>query len=199
MNGIEKITERIAAQNDADMKALMARAEAQAKAVYNGYQAAADQDYKDTLEKGKKDAAERIERLGSVAQLEARKLQLAAKQEMLGKAYELAYQKLLSLPEEQYAALLTRLAVAASDTGTEALVFSETDRSRYGKRVVLAANEQLEQQGRTGRLTLSQESRSFQGGLYIQNGQVETNCTFAALIRLQREQTAKDVAEILFD
>ncbi len=199
MNGIEKITERIAAQNDADMKALMARAETQAKAIYDGYQAAADQDYKDTLEKGKKDAAERIERLGSVAQLEARKLQLAAKQEMLGKAYELAYQKLLSLPEEQYAALLTRLAVAASDTGTEALVFSETDRSRYGKRVVLAANEQLEQQGRTGRLTLSQESRSFQGGLYIQNGQVETNCTFAALIRLQREQTAKDVAEILFD
>ena len=199
MNGIEKITERIAAQNDADMKALKARAEAQAKAVYDGYQAAADQDYKDTLEKGKKDAAERVERLGSVAQLEARKLQLQAKQEMLEKAFALAYQKLLALPEDQYAALLTRLAVAASDTGTEALVFSQTDRSRYGKRVVLAANEQLEQQGCTGRLTLSEESRSFQGGLYVQNGQVETNCTFAALIRLQREHTAKDVAEILFD
>ena len=52
MNGIEKITERIAAQSGADVKALMDRANAQAKAIYDGYQAAADQDYADTLKKG---------------------------------------------------------------------------------------------------------------------------------------------------
>lgn len=150
MNGIEKITERIAAQNDTDIKALMNRAEAQAKAVYEGYVAAADDDYKATVKKGEKDARERVERLGSVAQLEARKLQLAAKQEMLEKAFELAYQKLLSLPEDRYAELLTRLAVGASTTGSEALIFSQTDRSRYGKRVVIAANEQLGKEGRPG-------------------------------------------------
>ena len=186
MNGIEKITERIAAQNDTDIKALMNRAEAQAKAVYEGYAAAADDDYKATVKKGEKDARERVERLGSVAQLEARKLQLAAKQEMLEKAFELAYQKLLSLPEDRYA-------------GSEALIFSQTDRSRYGKRVVIAANEQLGKEGRTGNLTLSEESRDFQGGLYVQDGNVETNCTFRALIRLQRQNTAKDVAAVLFD
>lgn len=199
MNGIEKITERIAAQSDADVKALMGRANAQAKAIYDGYQAAADQDYADTLKKGESDAAQRVERLGSVAQLEARKLQLKTKQEMLAEAYDLAYKKLLDLPEDQYAQLLTRLAVNASQTGTEALVFSETDRSRYGKRVVIAANELLEQQGKAGKLTLSEESRPFQGGLYVQNGNVEVNCTFAALIHLEKEQTAKDVAGILFD
>ena len=69
MNGIEKITERIAAQSNADVKALMGRANAQAKAIYDGYQAAADQDYADTLKKGESDAAQRVERLGSVAQL----------------------------------------------------------------------------------------------------------------------------------
>ena len=199
MNGIEKITERIAAQSDADVKALMDRANAQATAIYNGYQAAADHDYANTLKKGESDAAQRVERLGSVAQLEARKLQLKTKQEMLAKAYDLAYKKLLELPEDQYAQLLTRLAVNASQTGTEALVFSQTDRSRYGKRVVIAANELLEQQGKSGKLTLSEESRPFQGGLYVQSGNVEVNCTFAALIRLEKEHTAKDVAGILFD
>ena len=199
MNGIEKITERIAAQSDADVKALMDRANAQATAIYNGYQAAADHDYANTLKKGESDAAQRVERLGSVAQLEARKLQLKTKQEMLTEAYDLAYKKLLELPEDQYAQLLTRLAVNASQTGTEALVFSQTDRSRYGKRVVIAANELLEQQGKSGKLTLSEESRPFQGGLYVQSGNVEVNCTFAALIRLEKEQTAKDVAGILFD
>ena len=151
------------------------------------------------MKKGEKDARERVERLGSVAQLEARKLQLAAKQEMLEKAFELAYQKLLSLPEDPYAQLLTRLAVGASTTGSEALIFSQTDRSRYGKRVVIAANEQLGKEGRPGNLTLSEESRDFQGGLYVQDGNVETNCTFRALIRLQRQNTAKDVAAVLFD
>lgn len=199
MNGIEKITERIAAQSDADVKALMDRANAQAKAIYDGYQAAADQDYAETLKKGESDAAQRVERLGSVAQLEARKLQLKTKQEMLEEAFALAYRKLLELPEDQYAQLLTRLAVNASQTGSEALVFSQTDRSRYGKRVVIAANELLEQQGKPGKLTLSEESRPFQGGLYVQNGNVEVNCTFAALIRLEKEKTAKDVAGILFD
>ena len=118
MNGIEKITERIAAQSNADVKALMDRANAQAKAIYDGYQAAADQDYANTLKKGVSDAAQRVERLGSVAQREARKLQLKTKQEMLAEAYDLAYKKLLELPEDQYAQLLTRLAVNASQTGT---------------------------------------------------------------------------------
>lgn len=199
MNGIEKITERIAAQADTDAKALTAKAQAQAKAIYDGYQAAADQDYQNTLKKGEKDAKERVERLGSVAQLEARKLQLKTKQELLEETFQKAYEKLLALPEDQYAALLTRLAVSSVTTGSEALVFSQTDRSRYGKRVVIAANEQLEKAGKPGRLTLSEEARPFQGGLYVQDGSVEVNCTFAALLRVQREHTAKDVAAILFD
>ena len=65
--------------------------------------------------------------------------------------------------------------------------------------MVIAANEQLGKEGRTGNLTLSEESRDFQGGLYVQDGNVETNCTFRALIRLQRQNTAKDVAAVLFD
>lgn len=199
MNGIEKITDRIAAQAEAQEKAMNDRAETQARAVYAGYQAAADQDYKDALEKGRRDAEQRVERMGSVSQLEARKLQLAAKQEMLEKAFQRAYEKLLALPEEEYGKLLVSLAVKASETGDEALIFSQTDRSRWGKKVVLAANEALAAQGKNAALTLSEESRDFRGGLYLQKGQVETNCTFAALIRLQRDRSSRAVAEILFN
>jgi V/A-type H+-transporting ATPase subunit E len=78
-------------------------------------------------------------------------------------------------------------------------LFSTTDRARYGKRVVLAANEQLEQQGKTAKLTLSEESRPFRGGLYVQSGKIETNCTFSTLLRLQRQQMAGEVAKVLFD
>lgn len=199
MNGIDKITSRIAADGNSEAQALLSRSRQQADAIYNGYQAAADHDYQQALAQGKKDAAERVERLGSVSQLEARKLQLTAKQEMLDKAFDLALRKLLSMPEEQYVSLLASLAVKGSDTGTESLIFSHTDRNRIGKKVVLLANETLSAQGRTGALKLSEESRPFQGGLYIQNGNVETNCTFAALVRLQRQTAAKEAADMLFD
>ncbi len=199
MNGIDKITERIAADSGSEIQALLERADTQAKEIVAGYQAAADQDYQDAVKQGKRSAAERIERMDSVSQLEARKLHLQTKQEMLNQAYDLARKKLLRLSEEEYISLLIKLAVKGAETGSEALVFSETDRNRCGKQVVLGANERLKQQGHVGALTLSEESRSFQGGLYLQNGNVETNCTFDALIRAVRQDSTKEIAEILFD
>lgn len=198
MNGIEKITQRISADTQQEAQILMDNAKAQAAEITAGYHAEAEAAYAEALEKGKKAAQDRIERLTGVAQLEAKKLQLAARQEMLDKAFDLALKNMLELPEEQYADLLTKLALKASTTGTEALIFSETDRARYGKRVVMAANEVLEREGKTAALTLSEESRPFQGGLYVQSGKVETNCTFASLVRLQRQNIAREIADILF-
>ena len=53
----------------------------------------------------------------SVAQMEARKVTLAAKQEMVEQAYQRALEKLCALPEEQYTAVLAALLVQASSTG----------------------------------------------------------------------------------
>lgn len=199
MNGIEKITERIAADTRQELDKILTDARTEAARIAADYDAKAQADYNEALAKGKADADYRIERMSGVAQLEARKLKLSAKQEMLDKAFAAAQEKLLAMPEDQYAQLLTKLAVNGVSTGKEALVFSVKDRPRYGKRVVIAANEQLEAMGRTAELTLSEESRDFEGGLYIQNGNIENNCTFPTIIRMLREQMAGEVAKILFD
>lgn len=198
MNGIEKLTERIAADTQQEATALRNQAQAQAQEILNQYSAAAEETYTATLSKGKADAAQRVERMEGVARLEAKKRHLATKQEVLDQAFQLARQKMLDLPEEEYVALLVKLTLHASVTGKETLIFSQTDRARYGKRVVVAANEALIAAGKTGALTLSEESRPFQGGLYVQDGKVETNCTFSALVRLQRQTMAKEIAELLF-
>ena len=199
MEGIEKITAKILSDAQADIDQLNAQTQEKADAIARQARAQADKETADILARGQKAADERLERLSSAAQMEKRKLALAAKQEVLGEAFDLALDKLCSLPEEDYIALLTRLAVEASETGKEQLIFSEADRARVGKQVVIAANEQLEKAGKPAKLTLSEEARPFQGGLYVQDGSVEVNCTFAALLRVQREHTAKDVAAILFD
>ena len=199
MNGIEKLTERIAADTDRERQSILAGGKAQAAEIRASYEALAESEYAESVAKGKQDAAERIERMGNVAQLEARKLRLSAKQEMLEKAFDLAIKKLLNMPEAEYVDLLSKLAVEGSVTGREALILSVADRPRFGKKVVISANEKLEKAGKTAELTLAEESREFTGGLYIQDGKVETNCTFPTIVRMLKEQMSGQVAQILFE
>ena len=199
MNGIEKITDRIAVDADQEVRTLLESANKQAAEIKASYQALADSKYAEAVEKGKADAADRVERLKGVAELEARKLRLQTKQELLESAFVKALEKLLALPAEEYVSLLAKLAANGSATGAEALILSTTDRPRYGKQVVIAANALLEQAGKPAKLTLSEESREFRGGLYIQDGNIENNCTFPTIIRMLREQMAGEVAALLFD
>ena len=199
MNGIEKITERIAADSEAEISALNARTKKQADSIYAGYQAAADDDFERTVAAGKVEAEERTARLSSVADLEARKLKLQARQEMLDKAFALAAEKLLALPQDQYIGLLVKLAVNACATGSEALILSDDDRPAIGEAVVAAVNARLSADGKPAAVTLADESRPFRGGLYVASGKVESNCTFDTLVRLERESMALEVAGILFN
>ena len=108
-------------------------------------------------------------------------------------------EELCALPEQQQLALLVKLAVEGSTTGREELVFSAPDRARYGKKVVIAANEALEKAGKTACLTLSELSRDIRGGLYVKNGNIENNCSFEMILRLLREQLAAETAKLLFE
>lgn len=196
MNGIDKIIERISGDAQEEVDAILAEARAQAEDTVCRFGEQARAESGEILAKGEKAAAERTERLASVAQLECRKGVLAVKQEVIDKAFDLALTKLRSLPQEEYTALLADLVIQAGAVGTEKLIFSQTDRARVGKAVVMAANEKL---GQAGGLTLAEETRPIGPGFILSAGAVEVNCTFEALIRLQRGALAGEVAGVLFD
>lgn len=196
MNGIEKITNRINADVQREIDEINAQASAEAAGIAAQYAQRAKKESEDILARGRQAAAEREERLGSVAQLEARKLILRAKQEVLEQAFAKALEDLLNLPEKEYTELLAKLIVKASQSGTEQVIFSQKDRPRYGKTAVTRANELL---GDRGQLTLSTESRAIQGGFILSDGDVEVNCTFETLVRLQRRELDGAVSKVLFD
>ena len=225
MNGIEKITARIDADTQAEIDRILGDANAQAEAIGAKYRAQAAAEDADLLAKGQKAAEEREERLISAAQMEARKSLLAVKQELVERAYQRALEKLCSLPREQYVELLAAMLVRASSTGKEEVVFDPRDREDAGRAAVGRANELLAKevapelplgdgavasflnkvaagvsalaQG-TAMLTVSEETRAFSGGFILKNGRIEVNCTFDALVRSEREQTAGAVAKLLF-
>ena len=228
MEGIEKITAKIAQDADAEIAALNAETQAQVDEILRQARAEAEKISAELEARGSKAAGERLERLTSAAAMERRKLELAAKQQVLGEAFEKALEELCGLPDQEYIALLTALVLEASTTGRERIIFSLRDRSRIGKQVVVAANDALvrgvvpELPGSitetkigaflgkvvnstaarvtgTGMITLSEETRDMRGGFVLVDGNVEVNCSFEMLVRLQREKLEKDVAKALFD
>lgn len=196
MNGIEKITGRINADMQREIDEINANAAAEAAEITAQYAERAKRESEDILARGREAAAEREERLASVAQLEARKLVLAAKQDVLEQTFDQALEDLLNLPEKEYTEVLAKLIVKACQSGDEEVIFSQKDRPRYGKAAVTSANEML---GDKGRLTLSVESRPIQGGFILSDGDVDVNCTFETLVRLQRRELDGPVAKVLFD
>ena len=204
MNGIEKITGQIDADVQKEIDAALDQARAQAKEIEARYASQAEAQAEAIRRKGEQDAALRRERLVDVARLEARKTLLAAKQDLVGQAFDLALKKLLELPDQEYISLLAKLAVSASRTGREQVILSQKDRSRYGKQAVTMANDMLAKKAgpraaqTDGMLTLAEESRPMAGGLILRDGKVETNCSFEVLIHLQRDTLSAEVARALF-
>lgn len=198
MNGIEKITQRIADDAKQECDAILTQAQAEAAQISARYQAQANAAAEDILAKGKQRAEERRGRLISAAEMEGRQQTLQVKQEMLDKAFTLALDRLCALPEQDYIDLLASLTAQAATTGKEQLILSPADRSRYGVKVAQRANELLRKQGRCGELTLSQNARDIRGGLVLSDGDVEVNCSFETLVRLARSEVAGEVASLLF-
>ena len=193
MNGIERITQRIESETQAEIDRITADASEKAAQITAKYGAQAEREAAELSARNRKIAAEREERLVSVSQMEARKVTLAAKQEMVEKAFVLALEQLCSLPEKEYIDTVAGLLVAAAPSGRGKVIFSAEDREKIGAAAVLEANRRL-----GGALTLAEETRPIRGGFILSDASVEVNCTFETLVRLQRGEIAGEVAKNLF-
>ena len=182
MNGIDTIIQRLNTDAKAETDALLEKARQEAAAVAARYQAQADKEAADLAARNERLAAEREERLISAAQMEARKTVLAAKQAVMEETYAKALEK-----------MLTELLLQAAPHGMGEILFSAQDRETVGQAAVDAAN------GKSGgKLTLSGETAPIQGGFILKDGNVEVNCAFDTLVRLQKAETAGQVAQRLF-
>ena len=192
MDGIERISRRLAEENQAEIDRVLSEAKAAAAETAARYQAQADAEAKELGERNERAAAEREERLVSMAQMESRKILLAARQEMVEKAYALALDKLSKLPEKEYADVLAALLEQASSTGKEEAVFSAKDQ-KVGKIAVGRVN------AKPGMgLTIAKDTADIRGGFLLRDRNVEVNCAFETLVRLSRGETSGAVAKALF-
>lgn len=194
MKGTEKILAHIRSDAQRQADAILARAEEQAAQIRADYDEKAAQVYAERLRAGTKLCQEQMDSVRRIAQMEAKKSILAVKQEMVAESFALAAKELTALPAAEYTDFLARLAAKAAVTGTEEIVLNARDREAVGAAVVKAANAKLP----GGKLTLSERTGSFDGGLILSRGSVEANCTLELLVDLCRSDMAVEIADTLF-
>jgi V/A-type H+-transporting ATPase subunit E len=198
MNGIDKIAEKITEEAKQEADAILAEARTQAAGIAGKYAALANEESKIILAAGEAQSKDILRRAESAAEQEAKQQMLATKQKMISEAFNIALQKLFTLPENEYADFLARLAANASSAGNEEIILSSKDRNVCGEKIMHNANQLLANVGKKNSLTLSAETGHFEGGLMLKSGPVETNCTLEAIMRLSKEDLAPDVASALF-
>jgi V/A-type H+-transporting ATPase subunit E len=194
MKGTEKIIAHIQADAKSQADAILAEAEKQCEAIRADYDKKAAQVYAEKVRTGTKACQDQVDSVERIARMEAKKALLSVKQEMVAKSFEQAQELLTSLPEEQYVAFLAKLAARASVSGDEEIVLNERDREAVGEAVVKAANALL----KDGKLSLSERTGSFAGGLILSRGNVEANCTAELLVELCRGEMSVEIADMLF-
>ncbi len=226
MNGMDKIKAKIAEDAKAEISAIEAETKKEVDAIKTKGQADALELKSDILSRGEKSVAERRERLASSAQMESRKVELGMKQDVITEAFDKALEDLCSRPEGEYVDLLVSLALASITSGNEKLVFSSKDKDTVGKKVVAKINDAIgagkapslpaaitdskagpflekvvkavSAKAKTGNVTVSEETREMAGGFIMLDNDVEINCDFDTLVRLQRNSLELEVANMLF-
>ena len=198
MSGIDRITARIRGDAEADSAEALAAAKQEAEETIKRFEEEAAKLAREMSSHGAAQAKERIERLVGVAELEAGKNLLAAKQEMLDAAFVRALATIHDYSKEEYIWLLSELAVRQVRTGREQALLSENDRSKYGKEFLSAANAALAAAGKPASLSLSEDSAKIGSGLVIRDGDVEINCALETILHFMRGKVSREVAGILF-
>lgn len=131
------------------------------------------------------------ERARSVAELDARKLLLAAKAQVLDSVYAKTLEKLRNLDKEQYSALIFSMLENAKDG--DVVTVSEREKDIVTKESLA---DFAKKKGIS--LTLADKFGDFDGGVIISENGVDNNFTLEVEVALLREQTETKIAKEIF-
>ena len=185
MSSEKKITDKIVADAVAEKARILEEAKKQADSVINRAkeQAAKFLENEDVLSDAEAEKARDKEISG--AEMQAKKMILAKKQECVKMVLERVKEKLFTLSEQEYIQMIVSM-LEKAEKGDE-VVFSQKDKQNN------ALMEKLEQK----HITVSSETRPLQGGFIVKKGEIEYNYSFEAILAVEKENIEQIAAEVL--
>ncbi len=132
-----------------------------------------------------------IRRRISVANLEVKKLMLAAKKQVLDATFDMAKKSILSLPKAEYKAIISGMLDMASDK--DVVYICERDAS-----IITANFITTEAKNRGIRLKLSKEYVDIDGGIILSDGAMDKNLSIEVELASLREEMESKIAKDMF-
>ena len=185
--GVENILEKITLDASSAAESLIVAAKNEAVSIVEESKKKAAEAHAKSLENAEKEAIDSINHIRSMAALEARKMKLAAKRDVIDEAFNAVAERLRSLPDNEYAAFLAAMANASSDKGM--LWFSERD-----FHLAEAVRPYLKGDFKISKSTV----KKLPDGFIIKNGSIQVNCTIDELLSVKRSELEPVAVKILF-
>ena len=194
MTGLETILSQI--NNDARQEAdeLLASAKEKAGAILAFSKEEADKKTQDILENGEKKAQDIRERAASAAELARRNAMLAFTQQMIRDTIDNTRTSLEASPDNEYFAMLLRLAARFAGEGKGEMRLNRRDLERLPE----GFETQLKQAVPQAEITISKTPCDIENGFLLVYGGIDINCTFRAIFE-EADGELRDIArKILF-
>ena len=190
---LENITQKIitdAAEYSADV---VGKAKEEAKTITEEYESLAEKEYNQIVDSAYEKANEIMHRLSAQGVKEKRISIISARWEYLDSVFTSAVHLMCELPNDVQVRYMTELIKKYQRSDAE-LIFNAADRERLGHDIVSAVNSIPG----SHKVTLSETTGDFSGGLILKEANVEANLTYNTIIASKRERLEDEVSAILF-
>lgn len=191
MQGKEAIINRILSDAKAEAKANLDDAQKKADKLFSSANEQCEK-MRNDFEKDKKRIHDEILfRSSVVAELDAQKYVLQAKNLLISQTFEKVLDKLKKLDSKVYDKLISKMLEFASDG--DVVTVSSNDKKSFTKEKLadFAAQKKV-------KLSLSKDNGDFVGGIVLSSGGVDKNITFETEISQLKEEYEEVVAKMLF-
>ena len=195
MNGLDKIKEKILDEAKLKADSIISKVSDDAKKIIQQTEEQSKSDAQVIIEEGRKKADAAIRFSESSAHLEGRKKILETKGQIIDSVLKEAYRRMVSLDDNDYFIIITRLVTQYAHNDDGEMYFSSKDLKRMPKDYETKLNEQLKQ----GTLKISSKPCNIDAGFILVYGGIEENCSFNALFKAQNDILRDKSSAIIFE
>ena len=196
MSGLDEILNIIDEQRIQNEESIIGAANQKAAAIRSEGEQKAQKAYSEQLEKGQTDAKRDFVNACASVDSDMKRKVLDSKVKLIDSAIEATLERLAKLPEDEYFAMLKRLAEQKLRKGSGLISLSANDLKRLPADFETDIRSSAEKLG--GTLEISKKPADISDGLILSYGLISENCSFRAIIESERDEVRDTAAAKLF-
>lgn len=196
MSGLDEILNIIDEQRIQNEESIIGAANQKAAAIRSEGEQKAQKAYSEQLEKGQTDAKRDFVNACASVDSDMKRKVLDSKVKLIDSAIEATLERLAKLPEDEYFAMLKRLAEQKLRKGSGLISLSANDLKRLPADFETDIRSSAEKLG--GTLEISKKPADISDGFILSYGLISENCSFRAIIESERDEIRDTAAAKLF-